>query len=231
MLGIFVILLISWGLLYLIEKEHLDILGIIPILTRVSQFTIGFCFICLVILLKIYIETQVEEIEWKANEFKVSTLFRAFIYHIKSALTEDLVFRGAILYILIKRIGSVYAILLSSIVFGMYHWFSYGILNERWILLAYVFIVTGFTGYVWAYAFYKTKSIMIGLGFHLGYNFIMTCFFESQPYGELLFSQITKINLEGWNEFYLSLFKGLFPPFLMYLYVKFAVIEKTSISN
>lgn len=231
MLGIFVILLISWGLLYLIEKEHLDILGIIPILTRVSQFTIGFCFICLVILIKIYIETQVEEIEWKANEFKVSTLFRAFIYHIKSALTEDLVFRGAILYILIKRIGSVYAILLSSIVFGMYHWFSYGILNERWILLAYVFIVTGFTGYVWAYAFYKTKSIMIGLGFHLGYNFIMTCFFESQPYGELLFSQITKINLEGWNEFYLSLFKGLFPPFLMYLYVKFAVIEKTSISN
>lgn len=231
MLGIFVILLISWGLLYLIEKEHLDILGIIPILTRVSQFTIGFCFICLVILLKIYIETQVEEIEWKANEFKVSTLFRAFIYHIKSALTEDLVFRGAILYILIKRIGAVYAILLSSIVFGMYHWFSYGILNERWILLAYVFIVTGFTGYVWAYAFYKTKSIMIGLGFHLGYNFIMTCFFESQPYGELLFSQIAKINLEGWNEFYLSLFKGLFPPFLMYLYVKFAVIEKTSISN
>lgn len=231
MLGIFVILLISWGLLYLIEKEHLDILGIIPILTRVSQFTIGFCFICLVILIKIYIETQVEEIEWKANEFKVSTLFRAFIYHIKSALTEDLVFRGAILYILIKRIGSVYAILLSSIVFGMYHWFSYGILNERWILLAYVFIVTGFTGYVWAYAFYKTKSIMIGLGFHLGYNFIMTCFFESQPYGELLFSQITKINLEGWNEFYLSLFKGLFPPFLMYLYVKFAVIGKTSISN
>ena len=231
MLGIFVILLISWGLLYLIEKEHLDILGIIPIFTRVSQFTIGFCFICLVILIKIYIETQVEEIEWKANEFKVSTLFRTFIYHIKSALTEDLVFRGAILYILIKRIGAVYAILLSSIVFGMYHWFSYGILNERWILLAYVFIVTGFTGYVWAYAFYKTKSIMIGLGFHLGYNFIMTCFFESQPYGELLFSQITKINLEGWNEFYLSLFKGLFPPFLMYLYVKFAVIGKTSISN
>lgn len=228
MLGILVILLVSWGLLYLIEKEHLNVLGIIPNLKRVFQSMLGLCFICIVVLLKIYIETQVEQIEWNSNQFEVSTICNAFIYHVKSALTEDLVFRGAILYILIKRIGTAYAMLLSAIIFGIYHWFSYGIINERWILLAYVFIVTGSTGYVWAFAFHKTKSIMLGLGFHVGYNFIMTCFFESQPYGELLFSQIAKINLEGWSEFYLSIFKGLFPPFLMFLFVKFAINSKTS---
>jgi hypothetical protein len=31
--------------------------------------------------------------------------FDSFIYHLKSALSEDLVFRGILLYILIKKIG------------------------------------------------------------------------------------------------------------------------------
>ena len=72
---------------------------------------------------------------------------------------------------------------------------------------------------------------MLGLGFHLGYNFIMSCFFESQPYGELVFSQITKTDLEGWNDFYLTMFKGLFPPILMFFLVKFAITNKTSNSK
>ena len=79
------------------------------------------------------------------------------------------------------------------------------------MLLAYVFLVTGLTGYVWAYSFYKTKSIMLALGFHLGYNLIMACFFEAQPYGELIMTQVSKGDLTGWYAFYFSMFKGLFP--------------------
>jgi hypothetical protein len=142
------------------------------------------------------------------------------MYHLRSALTEDLVFRGAILYILIQRIGATKALWLSAIIFGVYHWFSYGIIGERIVLLAYVFVVTGFTGYVWAYTFYKTKSIMLGLGFHLGYNLIMSFFFESQPFGELIMSQTSKVDLIGWNEFYYSMFRGLFPTTLSLLFVK-----------
>jgi membrane protease YdiL (CAAX protease family) len=44
-----------------------------------------------------------------------------------SVLYEELIFRGVVLYILIKRIGEVKAILISCIAFGIYHWFSYGL--------------------------------------------------------------------------------------------------------
>ncbi len=220
MLGLFVIIVISWGLLYFIEKEHIHVLGIVPSVNRVSQFFVGLIIITLFVLLNIYIETILEKIEWETYKINYSILWNAFLYHLKSALTEDLIFRGAILYILIKRIGANKAILLSAVFFGMYHWFSYGILSERWILLVYVFIVTGFTGYVWAYTFHKTKSIMLALGFHVGYNLTMSCFFESQPYGELFFSITSKTELTHWSGFFYSFFKGLFPSMMTLICVK-----------
>ncbi len=229
MLGLLVILVISWGLLYFIEKEHIDVLGIVPNVNRVSQFFIGLVIITAIVLTNIYIETHIQQVTWRQNEYNYATLWNAFAYHLRSALTEDLVFRGAILYILMKRIGATKAIILSAAIFGMYHWFSYGILHERPILLSYVFLVTGFTGYVWAYTFHKTKSVLLALGLHTGYNLVMSCFYESQPYGEILFSTISKIDLIGWNKFYYSMFRGLFPPLAMFLCVH--LLLKTKLYN
>ncbi|WP_353779779.1 CPBP family glutamic-type intramembrane protease [Winogradskyella sp. 3972H.M.0a.05] len=220
MLGLLVIMVVSWLLLHFIEKKNIDVLGIIPNVSRVSQFIIGFLIMTIIVLLNIYIETIILKAEWRLNAIEYTSVFNAFVYHLRSALTEDLVFRGAILYILIRRIGATKAIIISAIVFGAYHWFSYGIIGERIILLAYVFLITGLTGYVWAYSFHKTKSIMLPLGFHLGYNLIMSCFFEAQPYGELIMSQMSKVDLIGWNDFYLTMFKGLFPPVVTLVCVK-----------
>ena len=220
MIGLFIILIITWGLLHFFEKENLSVLGILPKKNNLSQFLIGLFFITLVSLLNIYIETFYLEIEWKLNTTDPITVLNAFWYHLKSALTEDLIFRGAILFILINKIGHKKAILISAILFGIYHWFSYGILEEKVILLIYVFLITGFTGYVWAYTFYKTKSMMMGLGFHIGVNFINACFFESQPYGELIFQEISRINIENWNWLFFNLFKGLFPSIVTLIFVK-----------
>ncbi|MCD2260977.1 CPBP family intramembrane glutamic endopeptidase [Psychroserpens luteolus] len=211
MLGLLVIIVISWVLLHFIEKKNLNVLGIIPNKNRTIQFTIGLVMISLICLLMIYIETQIKSITWKQQVVNYKSMGNAFIYHLRSALTEDLVFRGALLYILISRIGSKWAILISAFVFGVYHVFSYGMTNDRIVPIIYVVLVTGFTGYVWAYGFHKTKSIMLGLGLHIGYNFIMTCFYPSQPFGELLFTELSKIDLSEWNQFYYSLFRGFFP--------------------
>lgn len=220
MLGLLVIIIVSWVLLYFIEKKNIEVLGIIPYPKRIIQFLIGFIVIAIIVLINVYIETIIQKVEWKYNTINYTTIFNAFVYHIRSALTEDLVFRGAILYILIQIIGAAKAIWLSAIIFGVYHWFSYGILNERYILLAYVFLITGFTGYVWAYTFHKTKSIMLGLGLHVGVNFINACFFESQPYGELVLQKVSSVNLKDWNWLYFNLFKGLFPSIVMLICVK-----------
>lgn len=219
MLGLLILLIISWLLLHYFMGEKLNALGFYPIKKSLLQLVIGFFVIALISLISIYIETLVLKTKWQLNTINFTTLVSAFWYHLKSALTEDLVFRGALLYVLIHKLGANKAILFSAIVFGIYHWFSYGILNQRLIVLIYVFLVTGFTGFVWAFTFYKTKSMMLGLGFHLGVNFINSCFFESQPYGQLLFEEITKLSLRDWNWLWFNLFKGLFPSIMTLLFV------------
>ena len=222
MLGLLVIIVISWVLLCLIEKKNIDALGIIPYGNRIIQFLIGMFFIALIVLLKIYIESLVLNVEWKIKpSINFMLIFDSFIYHLKSALTEDLIFRGAIFYILINKLGSKWAILISAIVFGVYHIFSYGMINDRIVPIAFIILVTGVAGYVWAYTFYKTKSIMLALGFHLGSNLVMTFFYSSQPYGELIFTEISRTTITSeWNNLYYSLFIGLFPSIITYVFVK-----------
>ena len=218
MLGLLVIIVVSWGLLYLIEKKNITVLGIIPNQKRVMQFILGFLFISIVTLSAIYIETLIKSIVWESKTVDYNLIYQSFIYHIRSALTEDLVFRGAVLYILISKLGSKKAILISALFFGVYHVFSYGMAGNVPIL--YVILVTGFTGYVWAYTFDKTKSIALGLGFHLGCNLMSIYFFPSQPYGELLFTKVSGVDFLEWNKLYFLLFKGLYPSVLTLLFLK-----------
>ena len=221
MVGLLVIIVVSWVLLHFIEKKNIEILGVIPYGKRIIQFFIGMVFIMLMNLLNIYIETIVLKIDWELQpSINYNLIFDAIIYHIRSALTEDLVFRGAILYILISKLGAKWAILVSALFFGVYHVFSYGMTGARIIPILYVILITGFVGYVWAYAFYKTKSIFLALGFHLGTNLIDTFFFESQPYGELIFEEISKLEIRDWDWLYFNLFKGLFPTILTLVFVK-----------
>jgi hypothetical protein len=228
MIGLLVILGISWALLYYFKKESLLVLGVLPVKKRIAQFAIGFAFIILLRLVFIYIETQVKSTVWASNDtFRFSSLFQSFWYHLKSALTEDLVFRGALLYILIKKIGPQKAILVSALAFGIYHWFSFDMIGDsRIIPLLYVLITTGFTGYVWAYTYAKTNSIMMPLGFHLGSNFILTFFYWSQPYGQLLFYETSKVKLSEINNLYYLLFAGIVPSLITLLFVKFLVKKK-----
>lgn len=221
MLGLLVIAVISWLLLHFFQKEHIDVLGVIPNKKRSFQFIIGFTFVTLLCLLSIYIETIVLNVEWKQNErINYAAILNSFVYHVRSALTEDLVFRGAILYILIRRLGAIWGIVISAFCFGVYHVFSYGMTGESVIPILYVILVTGSVGYVWAYTFNKTKSIMMGLGFHIAYNFTMAMFYELPPVGELLFQEISKTSLKDWNWLFYNLTKGLMPSILTLMFVK-----------
>lgn len=224
MLGLLLILVISWALLRFIEKKNIDVLGVIPYPNRILQFFIGFVFMMLLCLFMVTAETYILNVEWEQKEtINYSLILQSFLYHIRSALTEDLIFRGAILYVLIQRMGSKIAILLSALCFGVYHVFSYGMMGEGIIPIVYVVLVTGFTGYVWAFTFYKTKSIMLGLGFHLGYNFLMTFFYESYPYGELIFIELSKTSLQDWNWIFFNLSKGLLPSIITLAFVNYLI--------
>lgn len=222
MIGLLVLLLISWGLLYLIEKKNLEAIGVIPTRIRAVHMLLGLTILVVVCLLLIGIETKLKSIAWQYTGLRMRLLGEALIYHLRSALTEDLVFRGALLYILIQRLGVRWGILISAVIFGVYHVFSYGITDERWILIGYVIVVTGCMGYVWAYIFHKTNSIYMGLGMHLGYNMLMCCFYPSQPFGESLFTQLSSVELSEPLASFYSIFRGLFPPVMAWILFKVA---------
>ncbi|MEY2917769.1 MAG: hypothetical protein RIS73_1483 [Bacteroidota bacterium] len=69
-------------------------------------------------LLKMYFTKQ----QWQLNtQLTFSLTAQGIWWNIKSVLFEELVFRGVLFYVLIKKLGSAKAIIISAIAFGIYH--------------------------------------------------------------------------------------------------------------
>lgn len=227
MIGILVILTISWMLLYLKEKQTILALGFLPFIKRLKQFFIGFCITVVLCVLAQYLEAFLKSSDWVLNEnISGKIVLKSFWWDFKSVLTEELIFRGALLYILIQKIGSKKSILISAIAFGIYHWFSYGVLGNV-MAMVLVFIGTGLMGYAWAWAFSKTKSIMLPFGLHLGWNFIYNTIFSKGPLGELVLISKGGNTLTDWASL-LNFTTGLIlVPIVVLVYVRYAVKEET----
>lgn len=224
MLGLVVAFGISWLLLYLFERANILAIGFLPISKRLKQFLIGFFIASLLCIVVQYTESLLKNSIWIFNE-KISglTIVKSFWWDFKSILTEELIFRGAVLYILIQKTGSTKSVILSAIAFGIYHWFSYGVIGNIQAMVL-VFIGTGLMGYAWAWAFAKTKSIMLPLGLHLGWNFVHNTVFSKGPLGDLLLTSEGGNELTGW----FSLMNLIFVPILVLIYVKYFVTEEAN---
>jgi hypothetical protein len=231
MIGILVAIAISWLLLYLIEKKNILALGFFPIGKRLKQFLIGFLITGILCVLVQYLESYLKSSTWILNKDITSRIIlKSFWWDFKSVLTEELIFRGALLYILIQKIGSRKSILISAIAFGIYHWFSYGVLGNVMAMIL-VFIGTGLMGYAWAWAFSKTKSMMLPFGLHLGWNFIYNTIFSKGPLGELVLISKGGIELTDWASL-LNFISGLvIVPSLVLIYVRYFVKKETEIKT
>ncbi|MCB0497052.1 MAG: CPBP family intramembrane metalloprotease [Cyclobacteriaceae bacterium] len=230
MIGILVILSVSWLLLYLIEKKSILALGFMPITKRLKQFFIGFLVTALLCVFAQYLEAFLKVSNWTLNEnISSGLILKSFWWDVKSVLTEELIFRGAVLYILIQKIGSTKSIFVSAIAFGIYHWFSYSVLGNAMAMIL-VFIGTGTMGYAWALAFSKTKSILLPFGFHLGWNFVYNTIFSKGPLGDLLLISKGGFELTGWVSLFNFVNGLIIVPVLVLVIVRFFVAkEKESI--
>ncbi|MGB0166581.1 MAG: CPBP family intramembrane glutamic endopeptidase, partial [Luteibaculum sp.] len=224
---ILVALSISWLLLYLIEKNNILALGFLPIAKRSKQFFIGFIITGLFCALVQVLESHLKSSTWIINSNITSgVILESLWWDIRSVLTEELIFRGALLYILIQRIGSRNGIILSAIAFGIYHWFSFGVLGNL-LAMILVFIGTGLMGYALAWAFSKTKSIMLPFGLHLGWNFVHNTVFSKGPLGEIIFIQQDGNELAGWLSLLNFVTGILLAPAIVMLYVGYFVENET----
>ena len=227
MIGILVALAISWLLLFFIEKRNILVLGFLPVIKRLKQFLIGFIITGVLCAFVQYLEAYLKSSVWALNDnISAEIILKSSWWYIKSVLTEELIFRGALLYILIQKIGSRRGTLISAIAFGIYHWFSYGVLGNI-MAMVLVFIGTGLMGYALAWAFAKTKSIILPFGLHFGWNFVHNSIFSKGPLGDLMLISSGGNELTDWTSL-LNFTSGLIiVPILVLVYVRYFVSEES----
>jgi len=139
-------------------------------------------------------------------------------WNIKSVLFEELIFRGVLLYILIKKLGASTAIIISAIGFGIYHWFSFEVFGDLKQMII-IFLVTGTVGLLYAYAYAKTFSLYIPIALHFGWNATRSVIFSDLAIGDQLFVLVNKQPFV--TNSYFVFFAVLLVPMLSFLLISF----------
>jgi membrane protease YdiL (CAAX protease family) len=193
MTGIIVQLAISWIIVWFFEKGNLKVLGLFPTGKRLIDFAIFFiitAFCCATgFLMRMYFAKQ----QWELNpNLSANLILTGIWWNIKSVLFEELIFRGVLLYILIKKLGSVKAIIISAIAFGVYHWFSHEVTGDI-KQMAITFGMTGTMGLLLAYSYSKTYSLYIPCAIHLGWNLTQGFIFSDSITGNQLLVPVKPI--------------------------------------
>lgn len=220
MLGILIELLISGLLLLWFNKSNLSVLGFKVTKNRTSDFVFGFSTASLFCIFYYTATSILSNTNYHINpEFKIVQFLKGFWWVLTSVLFEELIFRGALLYVAIKKIGIKKACIISAAAFGIYHWFTFGALGNP-IQMLIVFFMTGIWGLMFAYSYAKTKSLYLPIALHLGWNFINTVIFSKGPLGNQFLLIDSSKKLEGivsLTFFILQIF-GL--PILTYFYLR-----------
>jgi membrane protease YdiL (CAAX protease family) len=171
MIGIVIELLLSWVILKYVSGKNLLALGFYPERKQIKTFIIGLVW-PLLFLTGLYLTIgYTTHNPYKVNpSYTLNDFFTASAYVFRAVIFEELIFRGALFYLLIQYLGTKKAMLISAASFGIYHWFSWGIIGQP-VQMAIVFAMTGITGYLFALSFVKTRSIYLPILLHLSYNF------------------------------------------------------------
>ncbi len=186
MIGLLFELIISWLLLWAFEKKNLVALGIRPAKDRLANLFFGFLISATCCTLYYLSFTIAVNNHWELNDaFSTQAFASGAWWTFRSVLFEELIFRGALLYILLARLGTTKACVISAVSFGVYHWFTMGAFGNPGQMII-LFVVTGIWGFMFAMAFAKTKSLYLPVALHFGWNLLNTVVFSEGPLGQQL---------------------------------------------
>jgi uncharacterized protein len=188
MLQLIGLLAISWLLLWLFEKKNLTVLGLTPTKDRLKYSTILFFVSAILSASAFFLRMYFAKEEYiLSNTVTTRSALHETGYQFRTVLTEELLCRGALLYILIKKIGQTKAVIISSIIFAILHWLNAGV----WGNLTQMIIVFTFTfsmGILLAYSYARTFSLLIPFTIHFGWNFTQNYIFPDTPTGNHIFT-------------------------------------------
>lgn len=221
MIGLIVELAVSWLLLWFVGKKHLSALGFSPTGTRLLHLFGGFLVAAIFCSIYSVVMSSLTNNTWSINSnFPISLWASSSWWTFKSVMFEELIFRGAILYILIQKTNIKIACWVSATAFGLYHWFSFGVIGNP-VLMIYVFISTGIWGLMYAWSFAKTTSLYLPIGLHLGWNLFNIVVFSKGPLGaQFLINTNNGHKLEGWPSLAMTIFQVFALPLVVYFFLK-----------
>lgn len=177
-----ILLLISWALLRG-EGKTLRVLGFNLPALRAREFGLGFLVTGIAAAVQQLGSAWAAGDAWRRNPALTGELvLRQLRATINSVLFEELLFRGYLLYLAMRLLGPRRGVWLSAAAFGLYHWFTFGVLGNPRAML-YVLVLTGAFGAMCALAFARTQSIAAPIGLHLGWNFVSYVIFSAGPLG------------------------------------------------
>lgn len=198
MIGL-LLLFASWLLLRL-EGRSLRELGFDFPARRMREFALGFLVTGLFVTVQQLGCAAATHDSWQLNPaFTWGLLGQQLRWTLNSVLYEELLFRGYLLYQAIRLLGERRGVWLGAALFGVYHWFSFGVIGNP-VAMVYVLVLTGAFGGMCALAFAKTKSIAAPIGLHLGWNLISYVVFSTGPSGAALLlpaSGVARVKADG----------------------------------
>ena len=175
-------LFLSWLLLRL-EGKGLDQLGFNRAGLRTGQFLVGLLLAGTVVAVQQLCLSALSGVSWQLDPRMNPDLFLDGLrLNLNSVLYEEFLFRGYLLYQAIRWMGARRGVLLGAAAFGVYHWFSYGIVGHP-VAMAFVFLLTGGFGLMLGLAFARTRSMAAPIGLHLGWTLVAYLGFSGGPFG------------------------------------------------
>lgn len=220
MLGIISCLFGTWLILKLTNTK-LSVLGLKPTFIRLKQFGAGLAFASIGALFYYLLSIWFLEARVEVNSnYGAMDLIEAAFWTLRSVLFEELIWRGILLYLLIKYFGVRNGIILSAISFGIFHWFSYEIIGNYQQMIS-VFLLTGIAGIMFGYAYALTGSLYLPVSLHFGWNFITIVIFSQGPIGEQFLKVSTENQVGGYLSLVLFLVQLFILPILVLIYLYF----------
>ena len=188
MLQLIGLLAISWLIIWLFKKGNLSVLGLTPTKERLKYCTILFIvsavFSATAFLLRMYFAKEEYTI---SNSITTKSIILETWFQIRTVLTEELLFRGVLLYILIKKIRQTKAIIISAVLFAALHVINAGVCgNFKQMIILFTF--TFLMGVLLAYSYARTFSLLIPFAIHYGWNLTQNYIFPDTATGNHIFT-------------------------------------------
>jgi membrane protease YdiL (CAAX protease family) len=224
MAGLIAQLLLSWLIIWLYERNNLKVLGLYPTRSRLRDFMVFLLVAAACCSSGFLLKMHYGNVSYKVNEaLTAGLIWEGLWWNIKSVLFEELIFRGVIFYILLQKLGSLKAMLISSIAFGVYHWFSFGVLGNVPQMI-FIFLLTGLMGMVYAYGYVRTMSLYIPCAIHLGWNFTQGFVFSEGSIGTGILKPVN--NTPFLTNSYLVFFIVFLVPLVSVMLINFLLIKR-----